>query len=155
MLQVLLSAAPGFPSSYSSIHSRSCPRISNYIVVLTTAVLCWLGFLLVPWPGYRVMRSAARLVGLPKFSSVAAYIRLQVRYTTLDTYISQLIQYRVTEMVFRCVLRYAPYYICDICCPVLVLAARRALRSLARGELLVPRVDLATVQRRAFSVVGS
>src|SRR6218665_3985756 len=34
------------------------------------------------------------------------------------------------------------------------LAARRMLRSSARGELLVPRAHLATVQRRAFSVVG-
>ena len=34
------------------------------------------------------------------------------------------------------------------------VAARRALRSTARGELLVPRARLAIKQRRAFSVVG-
>jgi len=37
--------------------------------------------------------------------------------------------------------------------PSVGLAARRLLRSAARGDLLVPRVHLATVQRSAFSVV--
>jgi len=45
-------------------------------------------------------------------------------------------------------------YLCDLYCPVSVLAARRVLRSAARGELLVPQAHLATVQQRAFSVVG-
>jgi len=35
-----------------------------------------------------------------------------------------------------------------------VLAAHQVLRSAARGELLVPWTHLATVQRKAFSVVG-
>ena len=35
-----------------------------------------------------------------------------------------------------------------------VLAARRVLRSAARGEFLVPRTHLAIVQQRDFSVVG-
>src|SRR6218665_3008611 len=48
----------------------------------------------------------------------------------------------------------APSYLRDLCCPVSVLAARRALRSAARGEFLVPRARLAIMQRRAFSVVG-
>src|SRR6218665_1939082 len=49
-----------------------------------------------------------------------------------------------------------PLYLRDLCCPVSVLAARRLLRSAARGELLVPRAHLrvAIMQRRAFSVVG-
>ena len=42
----------------------------------------------------------------------------------------------------------------DLCCPVSALAACRVLHSAARGELLVPRTHLATVQQRAFSVVG-
>src|SRR6218665_290371 len=43
-----------------------------------------------------------------------------------------------------------PSYLCDLCCPVSVLAARRVLRSAARGEFLVPRARLAIMQRRAF-----
>ena len=51
-------------------------------------------------------------------------------------------------------LRSSPSYLCDLCSPVLVLAARWVLRSAASGELLVPQAHLATVQQRAFSVVG-
>jgi len=46
-----------------------------------------------------------------------------------------------------------PSYPCDLCCPVSVVAARRVLRSVARGEVLVPRARLAIMQRRVFSVV--
>src|SRR6218665_1443873 len=68
--------------------------------------------------------------------------------------ISQRIQYRITAMVSQCILRCAPSDLCDPCCPVPVLATRRVLRSAAKGELLVPWAHLATVQQRAFSVVG-
>jgi len=37
---------------------------------------------------------------------------------------------------------------------VSVLAARRVLRSAARGELLVPRARLVIMQRRVFSIEG-
>src|SRR6218665_2561405 len=49
----------------------------------------------------------------------------------------------------RCVLGCAPSYLRVLCCPVSVLAARRVLRSAARGEFLVPRARLAIMQRRA------
>src|SRR6218665_3660855 len=38
-------------------------------------------------------------------------------------------------------------YLRDLCCPVSVLAARRAVRSAARGEFLVPRTRLAIIFR--------
>src|SRR6218665_1111885 len=75
-----------------------------------------------------------------------------LRYNNISPPVSQRIQYRITATVCRCVLRYAPSYLCNLCCPVSVLAARGVLRSAAKGELLVPRTHLATVQRRAFSV---
>src|SRR6218665_387114 len=77
-----------------------------------------------------------------------------LRYNNISPPVSQRIQYRITATVCRCVLRYAPSYLCNLCCPVSVLAARGVLRSAARDELLVLRIHLATVQRRAFSVVG-
>src|SRR6218665_3656527 len=46
-----------------------------------------------------------------------------------------------------------PCYLYDLC-PVSVLAARRVLRSAVRGKVSVPQAHLATMQRRAFSVVG-
>src|SRR6218665_4000802 len=92
----------------------------------------------------------ARLVGrLPKFSPITAYMR-DVQWLP----ISQRIQYRITVLVFRCVLLCARSYLRDLRCPVSVLAARRNLRSAARGELLIPRTRLAIMQRKAFSVVG-
>ena len=68
--------------------------------------------------------------------------------------ISQRIHYRITALVSRCVLRCDPSYLRDLCCLLSVLAARRVLRSAARGELLVSRARLAIMQWRAFSVVG-
>ena|SRR6218665_1823181 len=59
-------------------------------------------------------------------------------------------------MVSRYVLRCAPsyMYLCDVCCPVSVWQRVGCCVSVARGELLVPRAQLATVQRRAFSIMG-
>src|SRR6218665_3411039 len=83
-------------------------------------------------------------------NTITAYMRDVLHWLP----ISQRIQYRSTALVSRCVLRCAPSYLRDICCPVSVLAARRVLRSAARGELLVPQTRLAIMHRRAFSVVG-
>src|SRR6218665_1230368 len=47
----------------------------------------------------------------------------------------------------------ASSYLTDLCMPVSDLVSRRALRSSARGELLVPRVRSALKQRRAVSVI--
>src|SRR6218665_1249515 len=56
----------------------------------------------------------------------------------------------VTRTSSACIVNIIIY----LCCPVSILAARRVLRSAARGELLVSRAHLANVQRKAFSVVG-
>src|SRR6218665_209439 len=99
----------------------------------------------------RVLRSGARLVGgLSKFSSITAYMRGVLHWLP----ISERIQYRITAMVSHCVLGCAPSSLRVLCCPVSILAARRVLRSAARGEFLVPCARLAIVQRRTFSVVG-
>src|SRR6218665_3343937 len=57
-------------------------------------------------------------------------------------------------LVWRCLLGSAPGYLCELCRPVYGLPGRRALRSSANGQLLVPRAKTATTQRRAFSIVG-
>src|SRR6218665_199195 len=59
----------------------------------------------------RVLRSAAHLVGrLPKFSSITAHMRDVLPWLPISR-----IQYRITAMVSRCVLR------CALCYPVAVL----------------------------------
>src|SRR6218665_2364913 len=155
--EVLLSAAPasgGFSFSYSPIRSHPCRRLahafvtsridpcSSLLVGLPLGTLAWLD---------RALRSAARSVGrLPKFSPITAYMRDVLNWLP----ISQQLQYRITALISRCVLRCASSYLRDLCCPVSVLAARRVLHSATSGELLVPRARLAIMQRRAFSVVG-
>ena len=96
---------------------------------------------------YRVLRSAARLIGrLPKFSPVSAYMRDVLHWLPVCQWIS----YRIAALVSRCVLGCAPSYFRDLCRPVSDVAARRVFRSATRGELLVPRARLAIRQRRAF-----
>src|SRR6218665_1276796 len=68
--------------------------------------------------------------------------------------VSQHILYRISALVWRYVTACAPSYLTDLCRPVSDLAARRALRSSARCELLVPRANSALKQHRAFSVTG-
>ena len=127
------------------VHAFVTSRIDNCCSLLAGLPLGVLGRL------DRVLRSAARLIGrLPKFSPVSAYIRDVLHWLP----ISQRISYRTAAVVSRCVLGCAPSYLRDLCRPVSDVAARRALRSTTRGELLVPRARLAIKQRRAFSVVG-
>ena len=54
----------------------------------------------------------------------------------------------------NCLAGQAPVYIRELCVPVSSLPGRRSLRSAEQGDLVVPRVRLATAQRRSFAVVG-
>src|SRR6218665_854390 len=53
----------------------------------------------------------------------------------------------------NCLAGQAPVYLRELCVPVLSLPGRRSLRSAEQGDLVVPRVRLATAQRKSFSVV--
>src|SRR6218665_2296494 len=68
--------------------------------------------------------------------------------------VSQRILYRISAVVWPSITGCAPAYWTDLCRPASDLASRQALRSLARGELLVPRASSALKQRRGFSVIG-
>jgi len=56
--------------------------------------------------------------------------------------------------IYICLAGCAPSYLSDLCRPASDLASRRALRSSAKGELIVPRARLCLKQHRAFLVVG-
>src|SRR6218665_3785092 len=76
-----------------------------------------------------------------------------VPLTGVDIYINESdtkirILYRISALVWRSVTGCAPSYLTDLCRLVSDLASRRALRSSARGELLVPRARSALKQRR-------
>src|SRR6218665_1422848 len=106
----------------------------------------------------RVLRSAARLVGTWQAVNCPSF--LSSLPTCAMCYIgcmptSQRMQYCIialSALVSRSVLHCS--YLFDLCCPRSVLGGRRVLRSVARGELLVPRARLAIMQRSAISVVG-
>ena len=54
----------------------------------------------------------------------------------------------------NCLSGQAPVYLRELCVPVSSLPGRRSVRSAEQGDLVVPRVRLATAQRRSFAVVG-
>src|SRR6218665_1052670 len=64
------------------------------------------------------------------------------------------IQQRPTTVLRNCLAGQAPVYLRELCVPVSSLPGRRSLRSAEQGDLVVPRVRLATAQRRSFAVVG-
>ena len=88
------------------------------------------------------------------------------RLTPIATIQSAMIQYRLHWLRAReritlklCLLVYkarnvmAPNYIEDLCLPVSSVSTRAALRSAARGDLVIPRTRL-RLGNRAFSVAG-
>ena len=99
----------------------------------------------------RVLRSAARLIGrIPKFGHVSNYMLETLHWLP----IRQRIAYRIASLVWRCQLGLAPSYLRDLCSPVSGAQGSRSLRSSGRGVLIVPFARTATMQNRAFSVVG-
>ena len=99
----------------------------------------------------RVLRTAARLIGhIPKFGHVTAFMRDVLHWLPIP----QRIVYRLSALVWRCLLGSAPVYLQELCRSTLDVQGRRALRSSTHGELLVPRARTALRQHRAFSVAG-
>jgi len=68
--------------------------------------------------------------------------------------VRQRIEYRIASLVWRCTLGLASTYLLDLCQPVSESRSGRNLRSAAGEVLSVPFARTATMQRRAFSVVG-
>ena len=98
----------------------------------------------------RVLRSAARLIGhIPKFDHVSSYMLETLHW--LPT--RQRIEFRIAALVRQCQLGIAPQYLQELCCSTSILD-HRPLRSAQKGLLLVPFARTATMQHRAFSVIG-
>ena len=56
--------------------------------------------------------------------------------------------------VYKCLHGMGPIYLSEMCRPSSSEAGRRHLRSVNRGQLVVPRYRLTTAGRRAFSCAG-
>src|ERR1700733_66060 len=66
----------------------------------------------------------------------------------------QRISYRIASLVRRCLMDWAPSYLCELCRPLSSCPGRRTLRSSVHGDLTVPFARSATMQTRSFAVVG-
>ena len=68
--------------------------------------------------------------------------------------VQQRIHYRISSIVWHCVLGNAPSYLQELFILTSACSGCRALRSASKGDFLVPRARTATRQKRAFSIVG-
>jgi hypothetical protein len=99
----------------------------------------------------RVQRSAARLVGgFSRFDHVSSFMKDILHWLPLQ----QRILFRVSSIVWHCILGQAPSYLCELFILVSTFLGRLSLRSATRGDFLVPFARTSTMQRCAFSVVG-
>ena len=98
-----------------------------------------------------VLRAAARLIGgVPRFGHISAFMRDVLHWLPVQ----QRIHYRVSSIVWHCVLGRAPAYLQELFTLTSACSGRRSLRSASRGDFMVPHARSATRQRRAFSIVG-
>src|SRR6218665_448435 len=99
----------------------------------------------------QVHRAAARLIGgFRKFDHISHYMQDVLHWLPFPQHIS----YRIASLVWRCLSGWAPSYLRELCHPLSSCSGRRALRSSAHGNLVVPFARSATMQTRSFSVVG-
>jgi len=89
-------------------------------------------------------------------------------HTSIQTYCSNIIgcicmhtynlctyrHYRLSSIVWRCVLGIAPAYLLDLFILTSSCTGRNSLRSASRGDFLAPHARTAIKQHRAFSIVG-
>src|SRR6218665_4020838 len=68
--------------------------------------------------------------------------------------VQQRIFYRISSIVWHCVLGNVPSYLLELFTLTSACSGRRSLRSASKGDFVVPRARTATRQKRAFSIVG-
>ena len=66
----------------------------------------------------------------------------------------QHILYRLSSIVWRCVLGIAPTYLLELFIQTSACSGRQSLRSASRGEFVKPHARTAIRQHWAFSIVG-
>ena len=97
-----------------------------------------------------VLRAAARMIGgVPRFGHISDYMRDILHWLPVQ----QRIFYRISSIVWHCVLGNAPYLL-ELFTLTSACSGRRSLRSASKGDFAVPRARTATRQKRAFSIVG-
>ena len=103
----------------------------------------------------KINTTQARMIGgVPKFGHISDYMRDALHWFPVQ----QRIHYRISSIVWHCVLGNAPSYLLELfiltSISVMYRCMKDALRSATKGDFLVPRARTATRQKRAFSIVG-
>jgi len=100
----------------------------------------------------RLLNTAARLLsGTKKLDRGLSQV-FPVDLYWLD--VPERVKYQLVTMAYNCLHGKAPSYLIDCCTPTSDVSSRRHLRSASRRQLLVPRHNLSTYGRLAFSVAG-
>ena len=68
--------------------------------------------------------------------------------------VQQRTEYKVSLLIYKCLHQAAPLYLTEMCVPVSATQRRHGLRSAVRGDLEVPRCNLARYGQRSFNVSG-
>src|SRR6218665_3904646 len=68
--------------------------------------------------------------------------------------VQQRIHYRISSIVWHCVIGNAPSYLLELFILTSSCSGRRSLRSASKVDFLVLHARTATRQKRAFSIVG-
>src|SRR6218665_2733443 len=98
-----------------------------------------------------ILRTAARVIGgVPKFGHISEFMRDTLHWLP----VRQRIHYRLSAIVWRCVLGIAPTYLLELFTLTSSCTGRQSLRSASRGDFVVPHARTAIKQHRAFSIVG-
>src|SRR6218665_897765 len=98
-----------------------------------------------------VLWAAARMIGgVPKFGHISDYMRDVFHWLPVQ----QRIHYRISSIVWHCVLGNAPSYLLELFNVTSACSSRRSLRSATKGHFLVSRARTTTRQNRAFLIVG-
>src|SRR6218665_2562812 len=88
--------------------------------------------------------------GVPRFGHITDYMRDVLHWLPVQ----QCIHYRISSIVWQCVLGNVPSYLLELFILTSACSGRQSLRSASKGDFLVPCAHTATRHKRAFSIVG-
>src|SRR6218665_2052078 len=91
-----------------------------------------------------VLWAAARMIGgVPRFGYITDYMRDVLHWLPVQ----HRIHYKISSIVWHCVLGNAPSYLLKLFILTSACSGRRSSRSATKGDLLVPRARTATRQK--------
>src|SRR6218665_1573098 len=95
-------------------------------------------------------RTAARMIGgVPKFGHISEIMLDTLRWLP----VRQRIHYRLSNIIWRCVLGIAPTYFLELFILTSSCTGRQSLRSASSGDFVVPHARIPIKQHRAFLIV--